>query len=218
MNTSAKRAFSALATVSILTFIMFGIVALTVVPVSAEEEQITLSGPANGNAGETLTYSVYVSKKAVFGEKSVNGRSHAQNYQVQIRFADLDRQTVTTDETGHASASYAFTQPGTYQVSAVSTGIVAIYATPVQVTIAAAATPNPSGATPNPSAIDNGGTGGDGQSSAAPLLSEEGIADIATQAETATGLGSNWLLIVLAVVIIVILAIIATALLMRRRD
>ncbi len=61
MNTHAKRAFSALATVAVLTVTVFGIVGLTAVPVlAAIWTDAELTGPTTGRVGETLTYTVRV--------------------------------------------------------------------------------------------------------------------------------------------------------------
>ncbi len=220
MNVNKKRAFSALATVALLTFAMFGIVALTAVPVSAALK-LTLSGPTTGNVGERLTFTVKAEDcRVVMPENRESCSDWSAGYGVTFRFMNvatpgtISVQPATTNAQGAASTSISFSNPATIQVSVSAAGG-AVVSNTVQVIITGAEGTSPS---PNPTGASPTATDGNGQSTAAPLLSEEGIADIAAQAETATGLGSNWLLIVLAFVIIVILAIIATALLTRRRD
>ena len=67
MNASAKRAFYALATVSVLTVTVFSIVALTAVPVSADYVTteyktvgLTPNSGTSGNVGDAMTFTVTV--------------------------------------------------------------------------------------------------------------------------------------------------------------
>jgi hypothetical protein len=216
MNVSVKRTFSALATVSMLTVTLLGIVALTAVPVSAVST-VVLSGPTTGHPGETLAYSALVSDCP-----SPNTCAPIPGVSATFRFVNPDGTSVamivTTNSQGVASRSFTPSQTGTYQISVTGAGVTS---NTLQVTVTAEATPT-AAVTPTQVAGDGGGqpTGaaGDAVSTATPSTSVAGIADIVSQAEAATGRGSGVLLIVLAVIIIVILAIIATALIVRRRD
>jgi hypothetical protein len=207
LNTNTKRAFSALATAAVLTVTLFGIAGLTATKASAATCE-WISAPTTGNVGDTLQFKVRITgaETSDLRSWSLSGPNWART---------LDSATLLAPGFGgepgyiESTASYTFNSAGSFRV----TGPLSECGS-ITVTIAAVSTPT---ATPS-ATVGGGGTGGDGQSTAAPLLSEEGIVDIAAQAETATGMGSSRLLIVLAVIIIVILAIIATALLMRRRE
>lgn len=234
MDASVKRAFSALATVSVLTVTLFGIVALTGVPVSAPyvttqsiRVELTPNSGTSGNVGDTMTFAVKATNveqtrwegplpSGMIPEGS-GSEGPAGGVSGTVSFSGpsgSESASFVTDSSGKASVTHAFSQAGTYTVQAHVSGF---ESNGVTVSIAAEPT-TPASPTPNNAGGGNGsGSGSDGGADIASQAGE-GIADIAAQAEAATGLGSNWLLIVLAVIIIVILAIIATALLMRRRD
>jgi hypothetical protein len=213
MKTSAKRAFSALATVSVLIITVFGIVALTAVPVSAEN-RVVLSGPTTGHPGETLTYSALVSDCP-----SPDACAPIPGISATFRFVNPDGSSaamiVTTNSQGLASRSFTPSQTGTYQISVSAGGVTS---NTLQVTITAEATPTPEAA-PTQVAGDGGQQppAGDAVATTTPSTSAAGMANIASQAEAAAGRGSSALLIVFGLAIVILLAVIAAVLLKRRR-
>jgi hypothetical protein len=214
MNASAKRAFSALATVSVLTVTLFGIVGLTATKASAATCN-WISAPTTGNVGDTLQFKVRITDAASNDLSSwfLYGSNFARS---------LNSQTLTAPGVGgqpgylESTASYTFTSAGSYRVTGPLTECGSI-----SVTIAAAPTPTPAPtaapATPTPS---NGGGGGGGQtpavSSATPTAtaSETPLESVAGAVRSPRG-ALFW---VLAIAAIILLAIIAGALLRRRRD
>jgi len=168
---------------------------------------LDLSGSATGHISETLTYTASVTQSG----RVLSGYSVPFTFYAEANLAALKHQTVTTDANGKASASYAFTEPGTYRVHA--GGLTA--EDEMQITITAADDESNGGG--GATAGGSGQTGGDATTAKTANTSVAGLEDIASQAEAVTGLGSNALLIVLAIAGIILLALIAGMLLMRRK-
>ena len=208
------------------------IAAITVTPVAADDwyQNINLAGPTSGSVDDTLSYRYSGQHCTGYNPNNPNnppagnlpsGGSAVCGPISDIVHFDVVGPTSRSGDlpvtsTGVAGIDYQFTKAGQYTVQANIPGHPETFQS-ITVNIQSTAT-SPTPTTPSPTEGQPTGGAGGATSTQTPTASTSGIEGIASQAEAATGLGSNALIIVLAVIVIVLLAIIATALLMRRRD
>jgi hypothetical protein len=184
----------------------------TLAPITIAEAPLTvqtkidISGPTTGEEDKALTYNARLTTTAT--GLPINGA--ALDFTVYDEMNIVNTQRAITNQDGQASASFTIQQPGSYHVVARVVGNANVV-NHLDITITKAGDGG-GGSTGG----NSGQTGGDATSAKTTNTSVAGIEDIAAQAEAATGLGSNALLIVLGIAGIILLALIAGVLLIGR--